>query len=94
MQQNPINSPLLKYPPDTLFPDGLRPQMPDIYGQYLQVKRYGKLWWDGGLADQPHIWMQEMDACASGEEDYKSSRAPELLAYAGLTQKESNNGSV
>lgn len=67
-----------------LFPGGLNPQMPAVYGQYMQVKRYGHLWWAGGLADQPHIWLLEMDACAFGEEDYRSEQMPRLLSYAGL----------
>ena len=60
------------------FPDGEPEQMPEVYTTYQQCKTWGKLWWDGGIADQPYFLMMEFDACAAGEADFRSEDLPEM----------------
>jgi hypothetical protein len=45
----------------TLTP-GEVPPPPRLYTLYQQMKTLGALWYEGGLADQPHVLMLELSA--------------------------------
>lgn len=75
-------SPMRNYPADLMFPDGLNPQVPDVYLTFIQCRRWNKLWWDGAMADQPHLLMAEFEACAAGEDIYNSTFKPDMMALA------------
>ncbi len=72
------DSGLRNLPQDWLFPNGEPDQMPDPYFTYLQCKRWNRLWTDGALADQPHLFMEEMDACRRAEERFHDTELPKL----------------
>tara|TARA_Y100000310_G_C20309577_1_gene635601 strand:+ start:423 stop:638 length:216 start_codon:yes stop_codon:yes gene_type:complete len=38
-----------------------------------KIDRFGTLWCDGGLGDQPHYLMQELIICANARPDIKQS---------------------
>lgn len=40
-------------------------EMPEPYRLWRTCERHGKLFWQGGIADQPHILMLEFEACES-----------------------------
>lgn len=82
-----FKSPLRNYRPEHVFPDGLNPQVPDVYLTYLQCKRWNTLWWDGALAEQPHILMAEFDACAAGDDYYQTILRLDMLALATPPQQ-------
>lgn len=46
------------------------PEMPDILSHYLQLERFEfkHLPWPGGMSDQPHQLMLELDATAEAVE--------------------------
>lgn len=74
-------SKLRQYPPTYFFPQGEPPQMPAVYSRYLQCKAWHKLWWPGGLADQPYLLMQEFDACRAGEQEFAAHGLPYIEKY-------------
>lgn len=76
-------SQLAQLPEDYFFPDG-KPssQMPEAYDTYRQIQRYHQLWWMGGLADQPHLLMKEIDACADGVSRYENVLMPWIMETA------------
>ncbi len=65
------DSGLRNLPQDWLFPDGEPDQMPEQYFVFLQCKRWNRLWYEGALADQPHLFMEEMEACRRAEERFE-----------------------
>ncbi len=72
------DSGLRNVPQEALFPDGEPDQMPDQYFTYLQCKRWNKLYFDGALADQPHLFMEEVEACRRAEERFQDAELPRL----------------
>jgi hypothetical protein len=52
--------------------------MPECWYIYRRMKEWNRFWRDGGLADQPELLMQIMDACARGEDQYRSVELPHL----------------
>ena len=63
---------------DYWFPDGEPDQMPEVYLTYQQCHEWNKLWWEGGIADQPHLLMMEFDACAAGVAEFRDEDAPAI----------------
>ncbi|KRT69458.1 MAG: hypothetical protein XU15_C0011G0140 [candidate division NC10 bacterium CSP1-5] len=57
-------------PESALFPEGVQ-KMPEVYWLYRKCRTWNSLWWPGGVASQPHILMNEFEACASGESDFR-----------------------
>ena len=55
-------------PPDYL--KGETPEQPWAMRMKIKCANHSKLWWDGGLADQPHILMWEWDICSEAEREY------------------------
>jgi len=49
-------------------------EMPVVYRLYRRCANHDVLWWDGGLANQPHILMIEFEACEIGENNWKEQR--------------------
>ena len=82
-----MHSGLANVPELSLFPHGHTDDLPDCYGIYQRLKRDGTYWWAGGLADQPHILMLELDACAAGETQYEQQLAPYLLKLDQMGRK-------
>ncbi len=72
------DSGLRNVPQDWLFPNGEPDQMPNPYFTYLQCKRWGKLYYEGALADQPHVFMEELEACRRAEERFQDVEMPRL----------------
>ncbi len=52
--------------------------MPEQYFVYVQCKHWNKLYYDGSLADQPHLFMQEIEACRRAEERFEDVELPKL----------------
>ncbi len=72
------DSGLRNLPQDWLFPNGEPDQMPEQYFIYLQCKRWNQLYYDGAMADQPHIFMEELEACRRAEERFEDVELPRL----------------
>ncbi len=52
--------------------------MPEQYFVYLQCKRWNRPYFDGSLADQPHIFMEELEVCQRAEERFRDAELPRL----------------
>jgi hypothetical protein len=62
------------------------PEAPPHWEIYQQVKAYGRLWWEGGLSDQPYWLMLELDGMAVGQERFDlAQRAAQAAAEAVRT---------
>jgi len=57
-------------------------EMPEAYGIYQQLKRFGTNWWAGGYADQPYVLMLEMTKVEEAIQKYKREQEEEALAKA------------
>ncbi len=66
--------------PGTLFPKGA-PERPEPWDLYKKCSRWG-LWWPGGVADQPHILMQEFETCQAAENYFAAVIGPEMERFA------------
>lgn len=52
-----------------LMPINPGAEMPGAYRLWRTCKEWDTLWWDGGLATQPHLLMLEFSACAAAHHD-------------------------
>lgn len=59
-------------------------EMPEAYGIYQQLKRFGTNWWAGGYADQPYILMLEMTKVEEAIQKFKREQEEEALAKAAF----------
>ena len=48
----------------SLVPANVDAEMPEPYRLWRICKQWDKLWWPGGIANQPHILMMEFAVCA------------------------------
>jgi hypothetical protein len=65
-------------PERAFFKEGEPDQMPEVYFQYLDCKHWNTLWWPGTVADQPHILMDEFNACRAAEIEFDSVEKPPM----------------
>ncbi len=75
-------TPLTLYPQDALFPKGEPDGAPDVYLLYRDCTDWGKLWVEGGMADQPHFLMLEFAACRAAEREFAAIDLPLLEGLA------------
>jgi hypothetical protein len=73
-----LRSGLKMVPERVYFPKGEPDQMPEVYYQYKQCKTWNSLWWPGTIADQPHILMDEFNACQSAEYEFENTVLPPM----------------
>lgn len=57
-------------------------EMPEPYGIYQQLKRFGMTWWAGGYADQPYILMLEMSRVEEAIQKFMREQKQEAEAKA------------
>ena len=69
-------------PKAAIFPNGEPDGVPDVYLMYRDCVDWGRLWWDGGIADQPHLLMLEFSACRAAEHDFTTIDLPYLEGLA------------
>ncbi len=69
-------------PQEALFPNGQPDGVPDCYLMYRDCADWGRLWWEGGLADQPHFLMLEFTACRTAEREFATIDLPYLESLA------------
>ena len=50
--------------------------MPEVYWEYKQCQMWQRPYYDGALADQPHLLMLEFTACRSAEADWEVEKQP------------------
>ncbi len=74
-----MRSGLRMAPESFFFPNGKPPPMPEIWHIYRRMKDWNRLWVEGGLSDQPDLLMQMLDACATGEYQYRTVGLKQLL---------------
>ena len=67
---------------EAIFPNGEPDGVPDVYLMYRDCVDWGRLWWDGGIADQPHFLMLEFSACRAAEHDFTTIDLPYLEGLA------------
>jgi len=58
-----------------LLPGNVDAEMPEPYRLWRICKRWNKLWWAGGMADQPHILMMEFAVCAAADAQFQGDLA-------------------
>lgn len=54
-----------------LVPQNPDAEMPEVYRLWRQAKRWDKLWWPGGIANQPHILMMEFSVCEAAHAQFQ-----------------------
>ncbi len=69
-------------PFEAVFPNGKPDGVPDCYLMYRDCVDWGRLWWDGGMADQPHFLMLEFTACRTAEREFATFDLPYLEGLA------------
>jgi hypothetical protein len=69
-------------PQAALFPKGEPDGVPDVYLMYRDCVDWGRLWWEGGMADQPHFLMLEFTACRTAEREFATIDSPYLEGLA------------
>ncbi len=69
-------------PFEAVFPNGKPDGVPDCYLMYQDCVDWGRLWWDGGMADQPHFLMLEFTACRTAEREFATFDLPSLESLA------------
>ncbi len=69
-------------PKEAVFPNGEPDGAPDVYFMYRDCVDWGRLWWEGGMADQPHFLMLEFSACRAAEHEYAAIDLPYLDGIA------------
>ena len=69
-------------PFEAVFPNGQPEDVPDVYVMYRDCADWGRLWWEGGIADQPHFLMLEFTACRTGEKEFATIDLPYLEGLA------------
>lgn len=69
-------------PKEAILPNGDPDGVPDVYLIYRDCVDWGKMWWDGGMADQPHFLMLEFAACRAAERDFATIDLPFLEGLA------------
>ena len=65
-----------------ILPVNWEAEMPEAYRLWRSCKKWEKLFWDGGIANQPHILMMEFTVCerTSDQFDRYASGLPAILA--------------
>jgi hypothetical protein len=63
---------------DVLFPHGHPSEPSDVLGLYRRIEKWGN-WLDGGLSDQPHLLMSEMEICRAAIAHVESTELPYLV---------------
>ena len=56
---------------EALMPGNMKAEMPEPYRLWRACERHNKLFWDGGIADQPHILMMEFSACERATQSFQ-----------------------
>ncbi len=74
-----MRSGLKMVPEKYFFPDGDPGQMPEVFYTFKECRFWNTLWWPGTLADQPHILMDEFNACQSAEYNFENNVLPPML---------------
>ena len=56
---------------EALLPANLEAEMPEVYRTWKTCKEWGVLWWEGGLAAQPHLLMLEFSVCQNASTEFQ-----------------------
>ena len=83
-----VQSGLKNVPEHILFPQGHEEDLPECFLTYLRLKG-GQHWWPGGVADQPHLLVMEVEACAAGVAKYENEAVSYLRKIDAQGRKES-----
>ena len=55
-----------------LLPIGPDEPMPYVYSMWDRCKQWNTLWWQGGIAAQPHVLMAEFNVCDKVTQQFQS----------------------
>jgi hypothetical protein len=73
-----LQSGLRRVPERILFKEGHPDKPPQVLALYRQCEKWGK-WWEGGVADQPHLLMAEFEMCQAAIAYFERVELPYLM---------------
>ena len=56
-----------------LLPTNMKAERPEVYRLWRLCKTQDKLFWDGGIGNQPHILMMEFAICERARDAFDES---------------------
>lgn len=74
-----------------LTEDRVEPDMPEALELLYRLRTWNTLYWEGGLADQPCLLMEELEACIHAENSFKAKQLKNLAAQAAFLEKQAEN---
>lgn len=57
---------------NAMLPAGVVGGLPDVYRLWRLCRKHNTLWWDGGIAQQPHFLMLEFEVIDQAHEAIES----------------------
>ena len=79
LESDPRSGLRTKVREDILFPKGHPSEVSDVLALYRRMEKWGS-WWAGGVADQPHLLLAELDMCRAAVVHVETVDYPYLMS--------------